>query len=94
MTHPSFSDILARWPDRQAVYEDARAGDPLLKPIAVYRWAKRGTIPPRHWAALVDGAKRRKIPLKLNELMIARQHADQGGHNAATFQVPQKGYEQ
>lgn len=91
MTHASFSEILARWPDRQAVYEDASAADPNLKPIAVYRWERRGMIPPRHWSALVDGAGKRQIPLKLEELANARKHADQVGHAVDKLQVAHSG---
>lgn len=64
MSSATVPDILARWPSRDAVAEDAG-----VEPIAVYRWEKRGRIPGKHFAALARGAERRGLPVTLNELV-------------------------
>jgi len=62
--------ILDRWPDRQAVADDAG-----VEPIAVYRWEKRNRIPGHHDRALIAGARRRRIRLSLSELAEHRSKA-------------------
>ena len=72
--HP-FQDIIDRWPTQAVMAEDAG-----VKPIAVYRWYERKSIPAKHDAALIDAASRRNIPLNWRELMDARaRQGDQGG---------------
>jgi hypothetical protein len=88
MSSPTVIDILARWPDREAVHADASLGDPALQPIAVYRWERRRSIPPRHWTALVAGAKRRRFKVTMEEL--AQAHTYQRGHALATAQAPDR----
>lgn len=66
--------ILSQWPSRRAVLEDARAADPDLEMVAVHRWFQRGSVPARHWSALMAGAKRRKLGVSIHDLAFA--HAD------------------
>jgi len=74
--------ILDRWPSRQAVADDAG-----VDLFAVHRWYQRKSINGRHDAALIAGAKRRKIRLSASELAEARSvHTDQAGHGIATIQ--------
>lgn len=73
--HPIVS-ILDRWPNRKAIADDAG-----VDLYAVHRWYQRKSINGRHDAALISGARRRKIRLSAKELAEARStHADQGGH--------------
>jgi hypothetical protein len=79
-THPVI-EILERWPNRAAVLEDARSMGAELAPVAVHRWFQRQHVPSRYWAALLAGAKRRKIKLKAEELAYAHAlYTDQVGH--------------
>lgn len=66
--------ILGKWPSRRAVLEDARSSDPSLEMIAVHRWFQRGSVPARHWTALMAGAKRRKLGVSMQDLALA--HAE------------------
>lgn len=71
MSKATVSEILARWPSRRDVASDAQ-----VKPIAVYRWEKRGRIPGHHFGRLLDGARHRGIDLTAEELVAAE--ADNG----------------
>ena len=73
--HNPVQNIIAMWPSRAALLEDARATEPSLQEIAVYRWARRGSIPSRYWSALAAGAKRRRIRVNLKS--IAAAHASE-----------------
>jgi hypothetical protein len=68
------TNLLNQWPSMQTVYEDALAADPDLKRIAVYRWFKRGSVPPRFWEALLEGAARRKVTVTAKDFIAA--HAE------------------
>lgn len=72
--HPVL-EILNRWPDRQAVFEDVKRDDPEIDMIAVHRWFQRCSVPPSRWRALLHGARRRGIYLIADELIEA--HAPQ-----------------
>ena len=81
------SKLLQRWPDRKAVWEDARAANPNLQLIGVHRWFPRESVPPGYWMALIAGAKRRNIYLTLEELAQAHAHInEQDGHEFVGFQ--------
>lgn len=67
--------ILEKWPSRRAVLEDARSADPDLDMVAVHRWFQRGSVPSRHWTALMAGAKRRKIGVSLADMAAAHAEA-------------------
>lgn len=71
------TQILAKWPSRRAVLDDARAADPDLQMVAVHRWFKRGSVPPRHWTALMAGAKRRKLGVSLADMAFAHAGAQE-----------------
>jgi hypothetical protein len=66
--------ILNLWPSRQAVYQDALAADPTLDMVAVHRWHQRGSIPPRFWRALLDGAAKRNVAVTADDFVAA--HAE------------------
>ncbi|MFH5773565.1 hypothetical protein ACHFJ0_04880 [Paracoccus sp. NGMCC 1.201697] len=84
--HP-ITAILQRWETRRDVYEDARAANPDLDMVAVHRWFKRGSLPPKYDAALLQGAERRGIGLHPMEIVKARSgHIDQAGHSIAPIQ--------
>lgn len=87
---PTILDILKRWPSRRAVLEDVNAARPQerkLEMVAIHRWFQRGSVPPEHDAALIDGASKRNIALNWRELMNARSfHSDQRGHGGSDFQ--------
>lgn len=55
MDHP-VTELLAKWPSRRAIRDDARAAEPGLELVAVHRWFSRHTIPSRYWRSLIDGA--------------------------------------
>ena len=76
MMQTSVLDLLAQWPDRNAVFEDARAADPALKIVAVHRWFQRGSVPSKFWAALVAGAGRRGLSVSADHLMHAHAAND------------------
>ena len=67
----SVSEILNRWPDRAAVFEDARRADPKLKIVAVHRWYQRGSIASKYWAALIAGSDQRRLDVTADMLMHA-----------------------
>lgn len=67
------NDILALWPDRRSIWDDARAANPKLEFVAVHRWFQRGRIPADYWSALLTGARKREIILTADEL--ANAHA-------------------
>ncbi len=80
--HPSTSEILKRWPSRQAVADDAG-----VDLFAVHRWHQRGSIPGKHDSRLLAGAEKRGICLSAQELIEARSvHADQAGHGEQSLQ--------
>jgi len=80
--HP-ITNILARWPSRQALADDT--GVALM---AVHRWHQRQSIPAKYDAALLDAASRRNIPLNWRELMDARAYRQEHiGHNLDTIKV-------
>lgn len=90
--HPVLG-ILGRWPSRQAILEDIQRNDPSIQMVAVHRWFQRKSVPPRHWAALVNGAKRRRFKLSANGLMLAHAadgeqvgHSDQVGGSSVSVQ--------
>jgi hypothetical protein len=62
------TQILSRWPSRQAVLDDARDAAADLDMFAVHRWFQRGAVPSRYWGALIDGARRRGISVTLCDL--------------------------
>lgn len=75
-------NILLRWPSRQALADDAG-----VDLFAVHRWFQRGSVNARHDAALMRGAKRRKIKVSLEDLSKARSvHSEQRGHGRVKFQ--------
>lgn len=77
-------NILAKWPDRQALYADALAADPDLNMVAVHRWFQRGSVPAKYWAALITGAKMRQIELTAEDVVAAHAAAaDQDKRGAA-----------
>jgi hypothetical protein len=78
--HPVIK-ILAHWPSRQAVLDDARNASADLDLFAVHRWFQRGSIPSRYWTALLDGASRRGLPVRLDD--FASAHAAPGRRGAA-----------
>jgi hypothetical protein len=67
--------ILEKWPSRRAVLEDARAADPNLDIVAVHRWFQRGSVPPRHWVALMAGAAARGLPVSVHDMASAHAGA-------------------
>jgi hypothetical protein len=68
MTHQNpLQIILARWPSRQALADDAG-----VDLYAVHRWFQRGSVNGRHDMSLLSGAQRRGINLTAFELMEAR----------------------
>lgn len=71
MMKQTVQDLLAKWPDRSAVFDDARCADQSLKMIAVHRWFQRGSISSKYWAALVAGAERRRLGVSAEALMHA-----------------------
>lgn len=83
MTHQTVKQLLSKWPNRKAVFEDAAKANPDLQMIAVHRWFKRNSIPVGYWSALLDGAKDRKINIKEGEL--AKAHSIE---NEATKEQP------
>lgn len=64
-------EILELWPDRVAVWEDARAADEALALIAVHRWFQRRSVPARYWGALLAGARRRGLPVTAEDIVMA-----------------------
>lgn len=85
--HP-ITEILSRWPSRRDVYEDAKAANPDLDMVAVHRWFKRGSLPSKYDAALIQGADRRGFGLHAMELVRARSGvSDQTGHTSRLRQV-------
>lgn len=94
MTQHPVSDILSRWPSRQAVLEDARQGAPDLDIMAVHRMFQRNSIAPRHWASLVAGARKRGIAVSLEEIGTAHTGSpEQIGHalSHGSDKAPRKG---
>lgn len=67
----SVVEILCKWPDRQAVHEDASRADTSLNMVAVHRWFQRGNVPAKYWSALMDGAKRRGIAVTAEDIVSA-----------------------
>lgn len=67
----TIKDLLARWPNRSAVLQDALVEHPDLELVAVHRWAQRNTIPPKYWSSLIKGASARDIGLTADELVAA-----------------------
>jgi hypothetical protein len=64
-------EILCKWPDRQAVHEDASCADTSLSMVAIHRWFQRGNVPAKYWSALIDGAKRRGIAVTAEDIVSA-----------------------
>jgi hypothetical protein len=83
MTHQNpLQIILARWPSRQALADDAG-----VDLFAVHRWFQRGSVNGRHDMSLLSGAQRRGINLTAFELMEARAALhDRSGHALAIVQ--------
>jgi hypothetical protein len=77
--------ILALWPGRADILEDARAASADLDLYAVHRWCQRGAVPSGYWRALLDGAARRGIPLTADDFVDAHAIAadDQADRSAA-----------
>jgi hypothetical protein len=71
--HP-VTNLLKRWPSRQAVHDDARAADDALDIVAVHRWYQRGSVPSRYWQALLAGAARRNMSVTADDFIAA--HAE------------------
>ena len=65
----SMIDILARWPSRQSLADDAG-----VDLFAVHRWFQRGGFPGKHDAAILAGAAARGIDLSADEIVLARAH--------------------
>lgn len=65
------AQIIALWPSKEAVRDDARAANPDLKTVAVDRWARRGRIPGPYFSALAKGAERRGIDVTLDEIVLS-----------------------
>ena len=63
--------ILSLWPHRRAVLDDARKLDPDLDIVAVHRWFQRGSVPGRFWAALLEGALHRGLPITAEDFVMA-----------------------
>lgn len=81
----AITDILSRWPSRQALADDLGLGV-----IVVHRWHQRQRIPAKYDSALLDCASKRNIPLNWRELMDARSPNDQHGHDGAAIQGADK----
>lgn len=72
-------DLFQRWPNRSAVLEDVVVSSPDLELVAVHRWAQRNAIPPKYWAAIIAGARRRGIALTADQLVkIHAARTDRG----------------
>jgi len=79
--HP-IQKIIERWPNRQALADDAG-----VDLFAVHRWYQRKSIPARYDMTILDAASRRNIALNWRELMEARTaHTDRSGHVVAPIQ--------
>lgn len=63
--------MLTKWPDRRALWEDVRRTEPDLALVAVHRWYKRGSVPPKYWAAILSAAEARGITLTAEEIVRA-----------------------
>jgi hypothetical protein len=69
------------------VLADARAANPDIEIVAVHRWFTRHSVPSGYWAALISGAKARKIKLSEGELSFAHAiNNEQVGHGVNDFQ--------
>lgn len=71
MTQVSIPELLSEWPDRQAIYADAKAADQRLDIVAVHRWFQRGSVPVKYWRALIDGALRRGLNVSAERFLAA-----------------------
>ena len=74
--------IVGLWPSKRDLAADVtRITGKELKPIAVFRWASRNSIPAKYDGALVRAAAERNKRLSLVDLMDARSnHIDQAGN--------------
>lgn len=59
----SHSNIIELWPSLDALSSDVGA-----KVETVRKWKQRGRIPARHWVAVADAAKGRKLGVSLDVL--------------------------
>ena len=75
MDHP-VKTLLEKCGSRQEVLADARAVDADLDLVAVHRWHQRGSVPPKYWLALVDGARKRRAKVRVDD--FAHAHTPQG----------------
>ena len=58
-TQPSnFRDVIARWPATRSFARDAGCSATLVR-----QWRHRDFVPAHYWPRIVEGAKRRGIPL-------------------------------
>lgn len=53
------SSLLDLCGTRQQVLKDAQCVDPELSQVAVHRWHQRGSVPPKYWQAIIEGAAKR-----------------------------------
>jgi hypothetical protein len=54
----SFRDVIARWPATRSFARDAGCS-----PTLVRQWRHRDFVPAHYWPRIVEGARRRGIPL-------------------------------
>ena len=74
--------IIQRWPTRQDLADDAG-----VDLFAVHRWFQRNSIPGKHDARLLAGARRRGVKVTAKELIEARSwHGERNGHAAPARQ--------
>jgi len=73
----NFRDVIARWPATRSFARDAGCS-----PTLVRQWRHRDFIPAHYWPRIVEGAKRRGIPLidanLLAQLAAKRRTAARG----------------
>lgn len=69
------SYILAQWPTRRTLHEDAKTVCPAVDFVAIHRWHQRQSIPAGYWAGLVRAANVRGIDVTLDDLAEAHSLA-------------------
>ncbi len=72
-TQITVRDIIAMWPSRADLAEDAHTPEDPVTVSAVHKWVQRNGIPSRYHAPILRGAERRNIRLTAAALIGAHE---------------------
>ena len=62
-------NLIALWPNIQTLAADAGVSDDVAR-----KWRSAGRIPARYFAAILDAAERRNLPVTPRDLIIMHKH--------------------